>query len=233
MLMRHPFFPPEPIFAWTFCAALVLIAALAAYLDLRQMRIPKALTLTGLGLGVLMNLVRGAWLGATGEEVWRLGANGGFLGALDGVLFSLAGFAAGFALFFIMWVLGTCGGGDVKLFAALGAWIGAYLVLFLLMGTILLVCVFTVFRLVGNVVRHGLGATIRQHWQRRGVPQGKRRKERGGIDPLTPRGRLLTYSLPAALSTVCILLWFFRAELGLVPNQATGDRAAASQVALR
>src|SRR5262249_137668 len=148
--MRHPFFPPEPVFAWAFCAVLVLLTGLACYTDLRRLTIPKSLTLTALALGLLMNLVRGAWLGATAEAVWTLGAHGGLVGALDALLFSLAGFAVGFGLFFLMWVLGTCGGGDVKLFAALGAWVGPYLALFVLIGTLFCVVLFSIVRLAWN-----------------------------------------------------------------------------------
>jgi prepilin peptidase CpaA len=234
MIMRHPFFPPEPLFAWAFCAVLVLLMVLASYSDLRRLVIPKSLTLTALVLGLLMNLIRGAWLGATGQEVWRLGVHGGWMGSLDALLFSLAGFAAGFALFFAMWILGTCGGGDVKLFAAVGAWVGPYLVLFVLIGTLVFVILFSVLRLIGNVIAHGFRATLRNYSQQRGAPQGKRARKHGGEDARQTRQRLMAYSLPVAVSTVCVLLWFFRSELGLAPHQApTGNQALASHLTER
>ncbi len=46
------------------------------------------------------------------------------MGALDGFLFALVGSLVGFAFFAILFALGTCGGGDVKLFTAIGAWLG-------------------------------------------------------------------------------------------------------------
>jgi prepilin peptidase CpaA len=60
-----------------------------------------------------------------------------------GPLQSLAGFAAGFALVLIPFILGGMGGGDVKLLAAIGAWVGAWAVLnvFLIAGLFGLVVV--------------------------------------------------------------------------------------------
>src|SRR5262249_10830944 len=146
----------------------------------------------------------------------------------------LAGFAAGFALFFVMWVLGTCGGGDVKLFAALGAWVGPYLVLFVLIGTLVFVIVFSIFRLIGNVIRHGFRATLRDYSHQQAASRGKRAGKPGGVEARRSRQRLMAYSLPVAVSTVCVLLWFFRGELGLVPNPApAGDHVVASRLVVR
>src|SRR5438270_12388863 len=101
----HAAFFPDPVFGWGFYLVLVSFLAPAPYTDLRSLVIPKPLTLTLLGLGLLANGVRGAWLGATGAPVWVLGAGGGS-GAVDGVLFALAGFGLAFALFFVLWILG-------------------------------------------------------------------------------------------------------------------------------
>src|SRR5438876_3623396 len=153
MSVSHPFFP-DPVLAWIFCVALP---------DLRRMVIPKTLTLLALALGIAMNLVRGAWMGASGHEVWILGQREAWLGALDGFLFTLAGFAAGFSLFLVMYVLGTCGGGDVKLFAALGAWIGPGLVIPVLLGTIVLVIVLSVLRLAAGLLASGFRPTLKNY----------------------------------------------------------------------
>jgi Flp pilus assembly protein protease CpaA len=215
--MPSDFFPPPPAFAWLFCAALVALTATAAWIDLRRLVIPKSLTLTALALGVLLNGVRGAWLGAFGGAVWKLGANGATVGAADAVLFSAVGFATGFALFFVMWVLGTCGGGDVKLFAALGAWVGPLLTVFVLVGTLVLVVLFGMARLIGTVVFRGRRSAMRQYSA----------KAAGGP---TPRRRLTAYSLPVALSTACVLLWVFRAELRLAPPRAVAPADQVSAV---
>jgi prepilin peptidase CpaA len=83
--------------------AAVSIAAVACVVDLRTRRIPNALTFGG----------------AAAALVYRL-ATGGASGAADGV----GGWFVGLALLLIPYALGGMGAGDVKLLAALGAWLG-------------------------------------------------------------------------------------------------------------
>src|SRR5437870_2789816 len=94
----HPFFP-DAVFAWIFYLLVVGITLIASYTDVRRMIVPKWLTLPALILGLLMHTLRGAF----GED-----------GAWQGLLFSLGGFGVGFGVFFVMFFLGTCRGGDVK-----------------------------------------------------------------------------------------------------------------------
>jgi Flp pilus assembly protein protease CpaA len=212
--MPHPFFPGL-LFAWAFYLVLTGLMWVAAYTDLRRMIIPKQLTLGALALGLVFNIVRGAWVGANGEGsgVWLFGANGALLGALDGLLFACAGFAIGFALFLVMYLLNTCGGGDVKLFAALGAWIGPVLSVPVLAGTIVLVVLFSVARLTWGAMTRGFGRTAHVYSAREAA---KTRKQLGKDPKAAARKpRLMTYSLPAAVSVAVILLWVFRAELHL------------------
>src|SRR3954447_20707140 len=104
-------FFPDPLFGWAYLAALFGLLAAAAWKDLRALVIPKQLTVPALALGLLVNVARGAWLGAAGNAAWVLPEGGPVVGALDGLLFTLAGFAVAFGLFFAMWFLGVCGGG--------------------------------------------------------------------------------------------------------------------------
>jgi len=83
--------------------AAVSIAAIACGIDLRTRRIPNALTVGG----------------AAAALVYRL-ATGGSAGALDAV----EGWFVGLALLLVPYALGGMGAGDVKLLAALGAWLG-------------------------------------------------------------------------------------------------------------
>lgn len=217
--MNPPFFP-GPLFGWAFVLVLVGLTLAAAWVDLRTMLIPKRLTLTLLPLGLLFNVARGAWLGAQGQAAWALGAHGAVVGALDGALFALAGFTAGFALFFLMWVLGTCGGGDVKLFAALGAWVGAYLAVWVLIGTMLVVMLIAVSRVMTGFFSRGYGG-IKQYTASDG-----RAREPGGRK--RPRRRLVTYSLPLAVTTAAVLLWSLRVELHLAaPKKAPEEKVEA------
>ena len=209
-------FFPDVAFAWTVVLVLVGITAISAYFDLRWLIIPNRVTVPALVLGFACNSIRGAWLGANGQPVWILGQHGAAVGALDGFLWAFAGFALGFTLFFIMWVLQTCKGGDLKLFAALGAWVGWKLAILLLAATIFFVIAISVLRLCWTLLRGGkrqaaglysMAATARKR-------EGKK-----------PR-RLTGYALPVALSTTLVLLWVFRGELHLVRSGAASVPAS-------
>ena len=213
-------FFPDPVFGWVFYLSLLGLLAVASYTDQRFQLIPKKLTLTLLGLGVVFNLVRGAWMGGQGTQAWWLDGGSVWLGMLDGLLFSLAGFALGFVLFFVMWILGACGGGDVKLFAALGAWVGAYLALWVLAGTVVVVTLVAGFRLLTGFFGSGYRG-VKQYTVRDG-----RASEPGGRK--RPRRRLITYSLPLAVTTAAVLLWAMRVDLRLAaPRNAPVEKVEA------
>jgi Flp pilus assembly protein protease CpaA len=200
--MYAPFFP-GPLFGWAFLAVLLAVLAVASYTDLLRLVVPKFVTLTGLALGIVFNAVRGAWLGADGLPTWCLGEGGAFVGLLDGLLFALAGFAAGFGMFFLMWVLGVCGGGDVKLFAALGAWVGPYLAVCVLAMTLVIIVMVVFVRLAGQLLTgRGIRISKMHAPARRGKPQARR--------------RVLGFSLPLAIATALVLLWVFRVDLQVV-----------------
>lgn len=184
-----PFFP-DLIFGWVFYLVLVAITLVASYFDFQRMIIPKVLAVFTLITGILFNVVRGAWLGIEGWPGPYLGLSGAGWGAVDGVLFALAGFAVGFGMFFLMWLLGTCGGGDVKLFGGLGAWLGPLWTVYILIGSWFVVMIAFV----------GWGIVVRT------------------LSGLKARPKKVAYSFPVALSTAVVLLWVFRAELQLKPT---------------
>jgi prepilin peptidase CpaA len=86
---------------------LVPLAVIIIYHDVRYRRIPNAFVLATLISGLAINTIFG-----------------GFNGALS----SLGGCALAFILIFVLHVFGAMGAGDVKLFSALGAVMGANLV---------------------------------------------------------------------------------------------------------
>jgi len=202
--MQVPFFPCA-LFAWIYLAVLLGILGIASYTDLGRMVVPKQVTLTGLALGVGFNVARGAFLGAKGQAAWMLAEGGPWLGGLDGLLFALAGFALGFAVFFAMWIIGVCGGGDVKLFAALGSWVGPYLAICVLAMTLLVVTAIVLVRQVVHLSR-GQGIRIARLPGRHGTVPARAGK----------RQRALGFSLPLAIATALVLLWAFRVDLQFV-----------------
>jgi prepilin peptidase CpaA len=89
-------------------AFLIPLAIIIAYYDVRYRRIPNPFVLATFFSGLLINAI---------------------FGGLPGVLGSLAGCLFAFVLMFLLHVFGAMGAGDVKLFAAIGAVMGAHLIL--------------------------------------------------------------------------------------------------------
>ena len=97
--------PLTPAIAWSLLAALLLVATV---IDIRERRIPNALTLAGCVAGLAVNAAAGGM--------------GGFLDA--GIALLIA-----FGITLPFWLLGWMGAGDVKLVSAVGAFVGRGLVL--------------------------------------------------------------------------------------------------------
>jgi prepilin signal peptidase PulO-like enzyme (type II secretory pathway) len=204
---RTPFFP-DPYFAWTFYLVLVAFTLLGAYFDLRRAILPKRLTLSLLAVGVVFNIVRGAWLGSLGLKLSWLPAGNIWLGAADGFLFSLIGFVLTTPLFIIFWIMKLMGGGDVKLFAALGAWIGfKYSIVVMLVSVFVMVVL-----LIGRLLAGGLSP----------MAVRKRIKQSQVIQSGPGKGKWkMTYALPVAVSVAVVLLWFYRFDLNLADRGKT------------
>src|SRR6266566_4226697 len=82
---------------------LIALVTAAAWSDLRTKRIPNWITAPGAVLGFLL-------------QVWH--------GGLHGALASLAGAGLGLAIFLVLYIAAGMGAGDVKLFSAVGAFVG-------------------------------------------------------------------------------------------------------------
>ena len=80
-----------------------ILLTLACFTDLRTRRIPNVLTFSAAAGALLFHLATGGWSAADS---------------------SLAGLFLGALLFFPMFALRGMGAGDVKLLAAIGAWLG-------------------------------------------------------------------------------------------------------------
>lgn len=96
--------------------ALLALLSTALATDLKSRKIPNMLTLPFIPAGILFHALESGGLSAE-AAVW--------------------GAAAGFLPMILLYVLGGIGAGDVKLFGAAGAWIGAGMVLQLMMISIL------------------------------------------------------------------------------------------------
>lgn len=118
------------------CGALAVLL-LGAALDLRIRRVPNVLTIGAALTGFLMNLV----------------ANRG-----PGVLSSLEGWGVGVALLAIPFAARAIGGGDVKLLAAVGAWLGPHVALLTFVYAAVVGCAIA----VALLIQRGLVGLIAQ-----------------------------------------------------------------------
>ncbi|HPK71833.1 MAG TPA: prepilin peptidase [Vicinamibacterales bacterium] len=90
---------PPPVSA----VAVIAVVSAAVVGDLKNRRIPNALTLGAAVVAVAMHAAMSGW---------------------PGLLLAASGWAVGAALFFPLFALGGMAAGDVKLLAAIGAWLG-------------------------------------------------------------------------------------------------------------
>ena len=158
------------------------LLALACLSDLRTRRIPNALTFSAAACGLLFHLITG---GST-AAAWSLG--GCLLGA---------------ALFFPMFALRGMGAGDVKLLAAVGAWVGP--------GQVAVVALAASIAggVIGVAVAMGYGYLrtalsnlwmLLTHWRIMGV------RPLHEVTLHGTRGPRLAYAIPIAIGTV-VTLW--------------------------
>ena len=159
----------------------ILLVTLACITDLRARRIPNALTF-------------GATIGAF---VFYAVAAG-----FDGLAESAGGWMLGAALFFPMFALRGMGAGDVKLLAAVGAWLGPLPVV----SVALFTAVAGGITGIGVALAHGYLRTaltnlwvLLMHWRIGGVRPLPVLTLEGG------RGPRLAYALPIAIGTVTTL----------------------------
>lgn len=83
----------------------LIILTIAAYIDWKEHRVPNWLTFSGWGLALLFHAIINGW---------------------SGLGMSAVGTCVGLATLIVPYALRGMGAGDVKLMAAVGAWVGPY-----------------------------------------------------------------------------------------------------------
>lgn len=165
-----------------FVAGVALYVGLAAVIDIRQHRVPNYLTVPAALAGLAFHsFTPGGW----------------------GAGVSLAGFAVGFGLLLLPWLFGGGGMGDVKLLAALGAWLGPMLMLVAFALSILVAAILALGVLTWVVATSGYQKAQRNYLKGRSGDAGSS----GSAAKQPRRQRLLPFAVPVALSVWSMLAW--------------------------
>jgi prepilin peptidase CpaA len=163
-------------------AAALTVALLGCVTDLRSRRIPNVLTF-------------GAAAGAFGFHLADAG--------LTGLGWSAVGWITGLALFLPFFLLRGIGGGDVKLLAAIGAWVGAGAVVWLAIYAAL---AGGVMALVVALSAGYLGQAFRNVWSLLMFWRVAGLRPHPGLTLDSPGAPRLPYAVPIAAGLV-VTLW--------------------------
>lgn len=163
--------------------AVLLFTLLAAVCDGWKHRIPNVLTVPAALLGLTYH---------------------GLTAGGHGLLLALAGLAIGFALLLLPWLMGGGGMGDVKLLAALGAWLGPKWILVDFAAAMLVAALLALLLLALGATRRGMAVT-RKRYQLPGDSPGTSKR----------RTRIVPFAVPVALSTWALLAWMLARGIAL------------------
>ncbi|MCA9246576.1 MAG: prepilin peptidase [Planctomycetales bacterium] len=174
-----------------FVAAFTLVAAI---MDWRTKRLPNALTVPAFVLALVFHSANG-WF------------EGGALGAGKELLVSLGGFATGFGILFVLWLIAGGGGGDVKLMGAVGAWLGIRQTIYVFILATLVIIVGTIGILAYRSISNGFGKTRQRYLTPLDSKAVSRQKSNGADAEQTARlrRRLMPFGVSVAVATWALL----------------------------
>ena len=175
---------PIPLFV------VVAAAAIATVTDLWKFKVYNALTLPVLGAGLLYHTI-----------------TGGF----PGLLASLTGIAFGFGILITFYVMGGVGAGDVKLMAAIGAWLGMPITFYVFIASAAIQAIYSV---VLITIHGSVGETMTRLsilWYRMSA-LSRHLREEDRIEAVVTRPdrrrRLVPFGAALAAGFVATLLYF-------------------------
>lgn len=165
-----------PLSQIVFLVCVALFTLIAAVSDLRTRKIPNKLTVPMCVAGLIYQI--------------------SFF-QLEGLKTALLGFVTGFSILFVLWMVGTAGGGDVKLMGALGPWMGGLLTLKVLFCSFIFVTAGTFGVVIWSVLSNGIRRTKSQY-----LKQGV------NSETVTQRQkrRVMAFAAPVALATWLMLV---------------------------
>ena len=150
----------------------------AAFCDFRKHKIPNWLTLPMFAVGWVYQISFFGWSGV-----------------LEGAL----AFGLGFGTLFVVWLMGTGGGGDVKLMGALSVWLG-------LRMTILVMVASTIIVFVGTIVLIAVGVFSRARKGTRDSTSRTPESASAASEADQPKRRMMAYAIPVALATWMLMV---------------------------
>jgi prepilin peptidase CpaA len=167
--------PPLTPAEIVFLIAVLLFTTTAAISDIRTRKIPNKMTVPMCVAGLIYQIA---------------------FFQMNGLWTALTGFAAGFGILFVLWMIGTAGGGDVKLMGALGPWMGGMLTLKVLFCSLMFVAIGTFGIVLYSAFSNGIRRTKTQYLKNNTNPEttGQRQKR-----------RVMAFAAPVALATWCMV----------------------------
>ncbi|WP_425615373.1 prepilin peptidase [Anatilimnocola sp. NA78] len=177
------------IVGYDYVALVGAFVTAAAVTDYRTRKIPNWLTVPA----------------AIVALVYHSFAPGGF-----GPLMALAGFGVGFVLLLLPWLLGGGGMGDVKLLAALGAWLGPQYILAAFALGVGFAAVMAGTLMMTSLANNGVGVT-----QRKYLAAGIGGSNVSGDGTAKKPKRFLPFVVPVAMGTWLVLAWMLLRNQGL------------------
>lgn len=162
--------------------AVLAVVVVAAFLDVKNRRVPNALTLGAAVVALALHSVLNGW---------------------PGLLIAASGWAVGLLLFLPLYAVRGMGAGDVKLLAAIGAWLGPEGALWTaLYGAVAGGVLAVVVMLARGYARKAVAniAALLNAWRLGGV------RPVDGITLESSTGPRLPYALPLAVGAA-IALW--------------------------
>ncbi|HBN79095.1 MAG TPA: hypothetical protein DD473_25420 [Planctomycetaceae bacterium] len=115
------------------------------------------------------------------------------------------GFLMGFGIFFLLWMIGSAGGGDTKLFGALSVWMGFKWSLYILIISTFIIILVTICIMIANFLTIGP-----KQMKKKLLATGKPTKpgEKPSAETIQQRKdrRIMAYALPIAFATWGLLI---------------------------
>jgi prepilin peptidase CpaA len=176
---------------WTVWFVTVVLIV-AAVIDGAILKVPNWLTFP---------FIIGGWIHCTIEGGFAAQDGFSFLGGLTGLGWSLLGTFVGMMLLLVLRNVGGMGGGDVKLLAGVGAWLGTLITLYAFAATAIVGGIMAMIMIwkSGNWTKHyAMALQILEEWKtvKKPAELSKIARER------KPSMALLPYGIPMAIGSI-------------------------------